>query len=133
MFVLASRTVDILFSLVFFFLMIRRPPRSTLFPYTTLFRSHRATARGRPSCGLRPGLPGAGPFPAPLARPRFLTLPAARVAVGATINLATPAADVALAHRRPSPVSVVPYLSPPILRNRLNCSADAGITDSRPI
>src|SRR5258708_9284554 len=25
--------------LVFFFLMIRRPPRSTLFPYTTLFRS----------------------------------------------------------------------------------------------
>src|SRR2546430_16278206 len=25
----------------FFFLMIRRPPRSTLFPYTTLFRSHR--------------------------------------------------------------------------------------------
>src|SRR5699024_12706916 len=28
-----------LFSLFFFFLMIRRPPRSTLFPYTTLFRS----------------------------------------------------------------------------------------------
>src|SRR2546430_10480245 len=27
--------------LYFFFLMIRRPPRSTLFPYTTLFRSHR--------------------------------------------------------------------------------------------
>src|SRR5688572_33134253 len=27
--------------LLFFFLMIRRPPRSTLFPYTTLFRSHR--------------------------------------------------------------------------------------------
>src|SRR5258705_1020519 len=26
-------------SLIFFFLMIRRPPRSTLFPYTTLFRS----------------------------------------------------------------------------------------------
>src|SRR2546422_1290307 len=26
----------------FFFLMIRRPPRSTLFPYTTLFRSHPA-------------------------------------------------------------------------------------------
>src|SRR2546427_9711260 len=25
---------------VIFFLMIRRPPRSTLFPYTTLFRSH---------------------------------------------------------------------------------------------
>src|SRR6266511_2426929 len=33
--------------LVFFFLMIRRPPRSTLFPYTTLFRSH-AVPRGAP-------------------------------------------------------------------------------------
>src|SRR2546422_10199292 len=30
--------------LLFFFLMIRRPPRSTLFPYTTLFRSRLATA-----------------------------------------------------------------------------------------
>src|SRR2546430_4234590 len=29
------------FLLFFFFLMIRRPPRSTLFPYTTLFRSHK--------------------------------------------------------------------------------------------
>src|SRR6266404_766323 len=29
----------------FFFLMIRRPPRSTLFPYTTLFRSRRARRR----------------------------------------------------------------------------------------
>src|SRR2546430_17563314 len=27
------------YTLFFFFLMIRRPPRSTLFPYTTLFRS----------------------------------------------------------------------------------------------
>src|SRR3970282_2708128 len=35
--------------LFFFFLMIRRPPRSTLFPYTTLFRSvpTRSSARGR--------------------------------------------------------------------------------------
>src|SRR2546426_12823805 len=37
----------------FFFLMIRRPPRSTLFPYTTLFRSvpgvqRRAAAEGVP-------------------------------------------------------------------------------------
>src|SRR5256885_16582033 len=29
---------------LFFFLMIRRPPRSTLFPYTTLFRSRPAAA-----------------------------------------------------------------------------------------
>src|SRR2546422_3762136 len=31
----------------FFFLMIRRPPRSTLFPYTTLFRSPFASRRSR--------------------------------------------------------------------------------------
>src|SRR5947199_690152 len=30
----------------FFFLMIRPPPRSTLFPYTTLFRSARSPSRG---------------------------------------------------------------------------------------
>src|SRR5215217_1055699 len=35
--------------LVLFFLMIRRPPRSTLFPYTTLFRSRRG--RQRPDQG----------------------------------------------------------------------------------
>src|SRR6266446_9743573 len=34
----------------FFFLMIRRPPRSTLFPYTTLFRSRAPPWRGRPPC-----------------------------------------------------------------------------------
>src|ERR1022692_5148572 len=33
------RSVPSLGLLFFFFLMIRRPPRSTLFPYTTLFRS----------------------------------------------------------------------------------------------
>src|SRR2546422_6127108 len=32
-------------SFFFFFLMIRRPPRSTLFPYTTLFRSRFKTTR----------------------------------------------------------------------------------------
>src|SRR5476649_3035682 len=30
----------LVYLIFFFFLMIRRPPRSTLFPYTTLFRSH---------------------------------------------------------------------------------------------
>src|SRR2546422_3767867 len=34
--------------LPFFFLMIRRPPRSTLFPYTTLFRSAHHGARRAP-------------------------------------------------------------------------------------
>src|SRR5690348_17676238 len=32
---------------IFFFLMLRRPPRSTLFPYTTLFRSHRLLPSAR--------------------------------------------------------------------------------------
>src|SRR5438477_6705824 len=37
------------FLVLFFFLMIRLPPRSTLFPYTTLFRS----LRGRSAASLR--------------------------------------------------------------------------------
>src|SRR5260370_3965567 len=37
---------------MFFFLMIRRPPRSTLFPYTTLFRSNTQT-RSFQSCRRR--------------------------------------------------------------------------------
>src|SRR3712207_6916104 len=43
----------------FFFLMIRRPPRSTLFPYTTLFRSedHLIAPRG---LGALAGAPHAG-------------------------------------------------------------------------
>src|SRR6185437_16905236 len=41
----------------FFFLMIRRPPRSTLFPYTTLFRS---PSRRRCSLRRRAGPPSRG-------------------------------------------------------------------------
>src|SRR3712207_7147335 len=47
--------------IVFFFLMIRRPPRSTLFPYTTLFRSHPLLRRGqvvRLGAGLQALVPG---------------------------------------------------------------------------
>src|SRR3712207_7589206 len=40
--------------MLFFFLMIRRPPRSTLFPYTTLFRSRYRLQRE----GLPQGLAG---------------------------------------------------------------------------
>src|SRR2546426_8089847 len=39
--------------LFFFFLMIRRPPRSTLFPYTTLFRSQRRRWRRRVPASAR--------------------------------------------------------------------------------
>src|SRR6266498_4840880 len=57
MFFCVSRRLPLLSS-CFFFLMIRRPPRSTLFPYTTLFRSK----SGAPQtffrvCGARPDTP----------------------------------------------------------------------------
>src|SRR3712207_7598062 len=41
--------------MIVFFLMIRRPPRSTLFPYTTLFRSAQAELPSRGERGRRPG------------------------------------------------------------------------------
>src|SRR3712207_7152265 len=42
----------------FFFLMIRRPPRSTLFPYTTLFRSRGKLAGAGLPARVRPAVPG---------------------------------------------------------------------------
>src|SRR2546429_2475789 len=52
--------VRTLYLVCFFFLMIRRPPRSTLFPYTTLFRSVRRRARrtliSAPFVDRRPGI-----------------------------------------------------------------------------
>src|SRR5438034_4489139 len=52
------------FLFLFFFLMIRRPPRSTLFPYTTLFRSAKAAL-----AMLAPAAPPPAP-PKPPARER---------------------------------------------------------------
>src|SRR5690348_18106296 len=49
-----------------FFLMIRRPPRSTLFPYTTLFRSRAAVFPHTSS--LQPRSPPALPSPATRSR-----------------------------------------------------------------
>src|SRR3712207_7359809 len=53
-----GRRAGELTKILFFFLMIRRPPRSTLFPYTTLFRSvaHRhRTDTGEGRLGHEPG------------------------------------------------------------------------------
>src|SRR3712207_9203538 len=50
----------LLYLALFFFLMIRRPPRSTLFPYTTLFRSvdgRRLDVRRGHAVGRRPDRP----------------------------------------------------------------------------
>src|SRR3712207_7642166 len=101
-----------------FFLMIRRPPRSTLFPYTTLFRSpqpaHLRVARPRGRVGPEP--------PVDLGRPR------ARAA----------AADRALPERRALPrrgerrrseeptseLQSRPYLVRPLLiENNMKCSS----------
>src|SRR3989442_5008688 len=56
--------------------MIRRPPRSTLFPYTTLFRSARdaaaaggGRARGRDLGGTRTLASGEPPLPLPGSKP----------------------------------------------------------------
>src|SRR5256885_11745503 len=56
----------VLFHYIFFFLMIRRPPRSTLFPYTTLFRSRNECEE---AIGVHAGdlLFGAGVEPGTLA------------------------------------------------------------------
>src|SRR3712207_8548257 len=61
----------------FFFLMIRRPPRSTLFPYTTLFRSRsRASSRRTPEGRRRRPLLRSAPVST------LLTAPALETAVG---------------------------------------------------
>src|SRR5258705_10824334 len=64
------------YGLVFFFLMIRRPPRSTLFPYTTLFRSRtfRHHARSGRPVRVRPAaVGGRAPIVARGARDRKST------------------------------------------------------------
>src|SRR5438046_10244338 len=58
-FFLLLPTLLLSLSLVFFlfFLMLRRPPRSTLFPYTTLFRSHGARHVEQAVCPSPPSPP----------------------------------------------------------------------------
>ena len=48
---MSATDLGILFFL-FFFLMIRRPPRSTLFPYTTLFRSETGVVNVGDECEI---------------------------------------------------------------------------------
>src|SRR2546422_8292426 len=71
MFSLFCRHVDIRLLSIFFFLMIRRPPRSTLFPYTTLFRSR--SRHGGAELPRRAELHRQGPRDPPV-----LPVPAAR-------------------------------------------------------
>src|SRR2546422_8407453 len=59
-------------SLLFFFLMIRRPPRSTLFPYTTLFRSVTDQSSGQPLVGARVTVVGTSLVTASRAEGRYV-------------------------------------------------------------
>src|SRR3712207_8831742 len=59
--------------LCFFFLMIRRPPRSTLFPYTTLFRSRTRLQRRWPRGGWIEGSEVSSNVP--VSRPRGFISP----------------------------------------------------------
>src|SRR5215208_7543680 len=70
------------FSFSFFFLMIRRPPRSTLFPYTTLFRSPRGCARQRSAAAHpRRADVGAGSQPDPRGDRKSTRLNSSHVAI----------------------------------------------------
>src|SRR6266511_4547941 len=83
----------------FFFLMIRRPPRSTLFPYTTLFRS--APRPCRRSCRQRSPRP-----PWPDRSAAAARTPAACPARRPTAP--APASDARSAHTPPSPLVASP-------------------------
>src|SRR3712207_7114388 len=61
--------------------MIRRPPRSTLFPYTTLFRSHERQAQ-RGLQRRRRGQPGAARHVTPEREPRRAELDARGLELG---------------------------------------------------
>src|SRR5438034_6031528 len=59
---MSTQLLRYLLPYTFFFLTIRRPPRSTLFPYTTLFRSPEGPRREDPLArDRRARLPHAGP------------------------------------------------------------------------
>ena len=56
--VIESLTLTLFLMLLIFFLMIRRPPTPTLFPYTTLFRSGGKGGGGRPDMAQAGGPDG---------------------------------------------------------------------------
>src|SRR3972149_11924848 len=86
---LTSRTWKFLF-----FLMIRRPPRSTLFPYTTLFRSGRGSRRpAAVTPPLRPFPSACRRAPSSVTRVLASTMPPPRARVAArAVGSAYPAA-----------------------------------------
>src|SRR3712207_7292334 len=97
--------------LVSFFLMIRRPPRSTLFPYTTLFRSTvvvRRTAAGGVLAGVH-----TRPAPAPTALSCRKPPPPARTRVA----LAPPTSP-SRSEEHTAEIQSRPYLVCPLLLSK---------------
>src|SRR6266478_2461609 len=95
------------FVVIVFFLMIRRPPRSTLFPYTTLFRPPRASPHSRHGPDHRPLLPRqaghARPrprswHPGPRIRPRPQLRSSSRIHVPRSQPLVAQASFASLRH-----------------------------------
>src|SRR2546430_10032837 len=78
----------------FFFLMIRRPPRSTLFPYTTLFRSRAAAhaAPRKPWPAEQPPQPGGSN----MSNQDVVIVSAKRTPIGAFQGVLTPLTAVQL-------------------------------------
>src|SRR6266850_8394310 len=66
MIILLRRVFSVFIIFLFFFLMIRRPPRSTLFPYTTLFRSSAVVEHPVDVGGRYAALTAVGMLPAAL-------------------------------------------------------------------
>src|SRR5258708_12454321 len=111
------------FCYIFFFLMIRRPPRSTLFPYTTLFRSrarhrerfafHSRGPQRRPSAA-RPGRRGA--VAGARGHPEHVSVPHRRRPDGARLRLRDPRRAAGRPHPPPPPPRPRPPPSPRTLQ-----------------
>src|SRR2546430_17014200 len=92
----------------FFFLMIRRPPRSTLFPYTTLFRSRAAAhaAPRKPWPAEQPPQPGGSN----MSNQDVVIVSAKRTPIGAFQGVLTPLTAVTLG--APAPKAAIPPAGP---------------------
>src|SRR2546427_9703048 len=86
-------------SFSFFFLMIRRPPRSTLFPYTTLFRSPVSTpfAMTTPAAAACTGVPSGALMSMPPCQP-LLRWPKVEITVPSAGHAKAGAEQIGRAH-----------------------------------
>src|SRR2546425_7076660 len=103
----------------FFFLMIRRPPRSTLFPYTTLFRSSPLPGPQQ----LRAAGPDRHPHGRRLPRTPGVARPGQRVPAGAEVREGVEGRDRSEEHT--SELQSLAYLVCRLLLEKKNAILDA--------